>query len=43
MTGLSQYKELYTHDYPEANLPDAFVEKPIQQEKVLEIVRTLIS
>jgi len=43
MTGLSQYKELYTHDYPEANLPDAFVEKPIQQEKVLEIVRSLIS
>ena len=42
LTGLSQYQQFYQQDFPEDELPDAFVEKPIQQEALLKIVQGLI-
>jgi CheY-like chemotaxis protein len=42
LTGLTQYQQFYQQDFPEDELPDAFVEKPIQQEKLLKIVQDLI-
>ena len=30
LTGLSQYQQFYQQDFPEDELPDAFIEKPIQ-------------
>jgi CheY-like chemotaxis protein len=42
LTGLSQYQQFYQQDFPEDELPDAFVEKPIQQDALLKIVRDLI-
>jgi CheY-like chemotaxis protein len=42
LTGLTQYQQFYQQDFPEDELPDAFVEKPIQQEALLEIVQGLI-
>ncbi len=42
LTGLTQYQQFYQQDFPEDELPDAFVEKPIQQEQLLKIVQDLI-
>ena len=42
LTGLTQYQQFYQQDFPEDELPDAFVEKPIQQEQLLKIVEDLI-
>ncbi len=42
LTGLTQYQQFYQQDFPEDELPDAFVEKPIQQEQLLKIVHDLI-
>ncbi len=42
LTGLTQYQQFYQQDFPEDELPDAFVEKPIQQEELLKIVHGLI-
>ena len=42
LTGLTQYQQFYQQDFPEDELPDAFVEKPIQQEELLKIVQGLI-
>ena len=42
LTGLTQYQQFYQQDFPEDELPDAFVEKPIQQEELLKIVQDLI-
>ena len=42
LTGLSQYQQFYQQDFPEDELPDAFVEKPIQQDALLKIVQGLI-
>ena len=42
LTGLTQYQQFYHQDFPEDELPDAFVEKPIQQEQLLKIVQGLI-
>ena len=42
LTGLSQYQQFYQQDFPEDELPDAFVEKPIQQDALLKIVQDLI-
>lgn len=42
LTGLTQYQQFYQQDFPEDALPDAFVEKPIQQEALLKIVQGLI-
>ena len=42
LTGLTQYQQFYQQDFPEDELPDAFVEKPIQQDALLKIVQGLI-
>ena len=42
LTGLTQYQQFYQQDFPEDELPDAFVEKPIQQDALLKIVQDLI-
>jgi CheY-like chemotaxis protein len=42
LTGLTQYQQFYQQDFPEDELPDAFVEKPIQQDALLRIVQGLI-
>ena len=42
LTGLTQYQQFYQQDFPEDELPEAFVEKPIQQEELLKIVQDLI-
>jgi DNA-binding response OmpR family regulator len=42
LTGVSQYRELHENDFLPSQLPAAFIEKPIRQEKILETVRELI-
>ena len=42
LTGLTQYQQFYQSDFPQDALPDAFVEKPIQQDSLLKIVQGLI-
>ncbi len=42
LTGVSQYLELHEHDFSSSDRPAAVIEKPIQQEKILETVRELI-
>ena len=42
LTGLTQYQQFYQQDFPEDELPEAFVQKPIQQDELLKIVQDLI-
>jgi len=42
LTGVSQYRELHENDFPASQLPAAFIEKPIQQERILQTVRELV-
>lgn len=41
LTGLSQYKQFYQQDFPEGEVPDALVEKPIEPEKLMKVVEEL--
>jgi len=43
LTGITQYQQFYQQDFPEDELPDAFIEKPIQKENLMKIVEELMA
>jgi len=42
LTGVSDYPELHAQDFDASEAPAAFIEKPIQPDKILATVRELI-